>query len=344
MLKRFSAFCCACNVAASICALNVDLAKEVPSLLPESASSMDRPTGTGSIRPGGEPGVRVTAAQVTSSGPEPGASCRICGREAPLHSTGRLIHAYPLKYCGQCGTVLVENQPSSAEVRKLYDSLFADGEYEQHRVEFEMLKSGRRPRNFERRRLLARIERTCPDRTLVEIGGGTGKFGVEATRRGWRYTNYDVSETAVRFCRELGLNARRFEPGTAPPLEPESTSVVVMWEVIEHVWNVREYLDTIRNALRPGGIFLLSTPNYLTPALFKQEDWGPLSSPPIHLNFFTKASLERTLRESRFREVTVFPRRLYAPSGGFGGWLRSLRFALLIDECETLYAIATKSA
>jgi SAM-dependent methyltransferase len=239
--------------------------------------------------------------------------------------------------------VLTDRQPSATEVRELYDRLFKDGEYEEDRAEFELLKSGRRPPNFERRRLLGRIERMLGERTLVEIGGGTGKFGMEAKRRGWSYTNYDVSEIAVRFCRELGLEAHRFEPATAPPIPPRSTAVVVMWEVIEHVWNVHGYLELIREALRPGGIFLLSTPNYLTPALYEEENWGPLSSPPIHLNFFTRSSLERALRESRFDPVNVFPRRLYRPEGGMSGWLRSLRFALLVDEPETLYAIAVSA-
>ena len=115
------------------------------------------------------------------------------------------------------------------------EDVFERGGYEQHRAEFELIKSGKPPHEFYRGRLLKRIQRMCNGRSLIEIGGGTGSFGVLVKSRGWNYVNYDISEVAVNFCRELSLEAYCFDGGSPPPLFPQSADAVVMWEVIEHV-------------------------------------------------------------------------------------------------------------
>jgi len=235
---------------------------------------------------------------------------------------------------------MIEREPEPEELVRIYNGLFKDGDFEHHRAEFELIKSGRMPPNFYRRRLLKSVERICGGRTLVEIGGGTGAFGVMAANRGWQYTNYDISDVAVTFCRRLSLNANLFNAGSLPPLMPQSVDLIVMWEVVEHVWNLRGYLDHVRMALKPPGLFLFSTPNYLTPYYQNSNRWGPLAAPPIHVNFFTKESLETSLRMRGFRQNRIFKRRIYRPQWSLRGVAKSIRCALYLDEPETLYGTA----
>jgi 2-polyprenyl-3-methyl-5-hydroxy-6-metoxy-1,4-benzoquinol methylase len=237
---------------------------------------------------------------------------------------------------------MVENRPESNELRLIYDQLFDKGEYIQHRSDFENLKSGRIPVFFYRRNLLKYSEKVCQGRNLIEIGGGTGAFGVFARNRGWEYTNYDISETAIRFCKELSLKAHCFSIGTTPPLPSHSADTIVMWEVIEHVWNLKEYFQSVRNALRPGGLFLFSTPNFMTPTHQKTDSWGPLGSPPVHLNYFTQETIENALQTNDFKVIRVFKQRIVRPDWNIKSILKHLRFALFIDEPETLLGIASK--
>jgi 2-polyprenyl-3-methyl-5-hydroxy-6-metoxy-1,4-benzoquinol methylase len=237
---------------------------------------------------------------------------------------------------------MIARQPDLEEITRTYNYLFENGEYERHRVEFQTIKSGKMPPNFYRRHLLKRIERMCSGRTLIEIGGGTGAFGVLATSLGWQYTNYDISAVAVTFCQELSLKANLFNPGALPSILPQSADVMVMWEVIEHIWNLYEYLQLVRETLKTKGIFLFSTPNYLAPPYHKSALWGLLASPPIHTNFFTKESLEKSLHMCGFIENKVFKRRIYRPEWSLSSLTKSLRAAFFLDEPETLYGIARK--
>jgi hypothetical protein len=68
---------------------------------------------------------------------------------------------------------------------------------------------------------------------------------------------------------------------------------------------------------------------------------GPAVIAPIHLTFFTRPTLIRALQASGFTSTNVFFKRLYRPDWkNPTSWIRSLRFALLLDEPEGLYAIA----
>jgi 2-polyprenyl-3-methyl-5-hydroxy-6-metoxy-1,4-benzoquinol methylase len=271
--------------------------------------------------------------------------CRICGVPSERTPSGRMLRGYPLLGCGHCGALQIKEAPTPAELKALYDGLFEDGDYAEHRKEFEALRAGKASRSLLRERFLGRVERECRGRRLVEIGGGTGKFGVAAKSRGWNYRNYDISEVAVDFCRQLGLEAEAFPPNVLPPLKPKSADAIVMWEVLEHIWLVHDYLRLFHDALDRGGVLFLSVPNYRTPSLKDEEEWnvGVLSSPPIHVNFFDEPSMQSALREAGFSEVAVFPRRVYRPTLSVSGFLQAVRYALLIDEPPVLYALAKRT-
>src|SRR5467141_3168192 len=102
--------------------------------------------------------------------------CQVCGVAASSNSTGLVVRGYTLAACMSCGVLHAEQRPTSEELKQIYDNLFADGDYEEHRREFELLKAGRILPNFERPRLLRRVAKMVGGRRLVEIGGGTGTF------------------------------------------------------------------------------------------------------------------------------------------------------------------------
>ncbi len=275
--------------------------------------------------------------------------CRICGARAKPEETGYSGNGFPLLRCCGCGVVLAGRAPDPDELKHSYDRRFAaeGSEYRKLQAEFEQLYAGRSSlehvrKNFHRRGLLRRLERRVRGRELAEIGGGVGSFGVIARARGWRYVDYDVSEAAVEFAKQLGLEARVFRPEEPPPLEPGSAAAVVLWEVLDHVWDVRSYLERLRAALQPGGALLLSTPNWDMPAYRARiEQAAVRSAPPVQVNFFTQQTLEGALRCAGFDPVRVAKRHLYLPHARLHSWKESVGWALRRDEPPTLWALAS---
>ena len=266
-------------------------------------------------------------------------NCRICGKNNSLDSIGRSINGYPLFSCSYCQTAIVVRRPDVQEVAAVYDSLFREGEYEQHRAEYETIKGGKRVHSFYRSYLLKRIERSCSKGNMVEIGGGTGAFGVFVKSRGWQYVDYDISNVAVDYARKLGLRAHVFAVGKLPPLPRRSTDAAVMWEVIEHIWDVHSYLTTILESLKPNGTLMLSTPNFDFQSEFEKTR-PALCMPPVHINFFTEHSLKSTLEFAGFRNIQIIKRRLYRPILEIKSIIMSLGWGFGLYPPKTLYAIA----
>lgn len=148
---------------------------------------------------------------------------------------------------------------------------------------------------------------------LLEIGAGAGFFLKEAEKAGWSGVGTEIIDAAIDFAtRQLGLDVRR---GTAEELdlrEPPFDAVVLL-EVIEHLYEPRRALAAVRAALRPGGLLVLSTPNFrsLSRAMLG-SDWTVLS-PAEHLFYFTRRSLDRLLVEEGFSAIE-HP----VPQPGFG--------------------------
>ena len=89
----------------------------------------------------------------------------------------------------------------------------------------------------------------------------------------------------------------------ALPLPDASTDAVVSLQVIEHIWNLGEFLAECRRVLRPGGVIVVSTPNrpVFSPGLQRGEK--PVN--PFHVEEFDAEQVEAMLRHAGFSSVRV---------------------------------------
>jgi len=269
-----------------------------------------------------------------------GRFCRLCGEQADASAIALVSNSYPLMSCNSCEGVLVESKPSDEELGELYDEAFSDGLYETHRREFEALRNGEIPRSHYREKIFERACQITSGRSVVEIGGGTGAFAAAVRSLGYDYTDYDVSKVAVQCQSELGNKAHWFHPSELPPIPPQSADILVMWEVIEHVWKIDDYLRAIRTALKPGGVYLFSTPNFKRLGYQHSLRRGGGSAPPIHVNFFTPESLATLLRGHGFEEVEFAFNRMYRPPLKVKPMWDSLCTALGIRAPHTIFGLA----
>jgi 2-polyprenyl-3-methyl-5-hydroxy-6-metoxy-1,4-benzoquinol methylase len=96
-----------------------------------------------------------------------------------------------------------------------------------------------------------------------------------------------------------------------------SFDVVVSFETIEHLREPNEFLVEVHRVLKPGGLFLCSSPN----AAMAPIDGQP--SGPHHLREFTVPELRALV--SRFFAVVEVHGQLYASVGGQRRLLTTIR-------------------
>jgi SAM-dependent methyltransferase len=140
---------------------------------------------------------------------------------------------------------------------------------------------------------------------------------------GWELEGIDFSVDAVERCRAKGFRAKatRIEEFDAAD---GSFDAVIMIQLIEHLEDPRGTFAQVARLLRPGGVFILETPNVggLDYRWFRSRFWGMYHF-PRHWNLFSTAALRRLLDDAGFAFLRADP--LISTSS----WILSLHNLLL---------------
>jgi SAM-dependent methyltransferase len=140
-------------------------------------------------------------------------------------------------------------------------------------------------------------------RRVLDVGCGDGRllallreFGPES----WSLEGIEIDPEAAARCEARGFRVHRgrmedFAPGEA------SFDGVVMLQLIEHVEDPVAVCERVFAMLRPGGCFVIETPNLggLDYRLFRGRHWGHYHF-PRHWNLFSSEALHRMLEQRGF--------------------------------------------
>ena len=143
----------------------------------------------------------------------------------------------------------------------------------------------------------------APGRRLVEIGSGAGFFLKAAERAGWRGSGFELSAEAARFAREqLRLDVRH-QSAELMDLGTEEFHAAAMFDTIEHLVEPRAVLESVARALVPGGLLIVSTPNFGSVSRhLLGVSWAVLS-PLEHMYYFEERTLSRLIETCGFDSV-----------------------------------------
>lgn len=137
---------------------------------------------------------------------------------------------------------------------------------------------------------------------VLEVGCGEGYgtamlAGSAASIVGVDYDALTATHAAATYPRAAFVRGNL----AALPFADGSFDALVTLQVIEHVWNHREFVAECLRVLRPGGVLVVTTPNRLT---FSPGSDVPLN--PFHTKEFTAAELAQLLARGGFEVTDVF--------------------------------------
>jgi 2-polyprenyl-6-hydroxyphenyl methylase/3-demethylubiquinone-9 3-methyltransferase len=153
-------------------------------------------------------------------------------------------------------------------------------------------------------------------RKILDLGCGNGEVTGLLASKGFVVEGCDASASGLALARSSFPGVRFFQHDLANPLPEEHSGgydAVVSLEVIEHLLMPRQLMSNALQALRPGGLFVLSTPFHgywknLALALTNKFDdhWHPLRDWG-HIKFFSKQTLLQLFKESGFEISAWLP-------------------------------------
>jgi SAM-dependent methyltransferase len=149
-----------------------------------------------------------------------------------------------------------------------------------------------------RRKILAEfVEEICRHVTdrrprILDVGCGTGANLLMLSKYG-EAEGVDVSEDALAFCRERGLDKVRLGAGEKLPYEDGTFDLVTALDVVEHMDDDLAGLREMRRVLRPGGRVLLFVPTFMFL-------WGLQDEVSNHRRRYRLPELRQVLEEAGF--------------------------------------------
>jgi 2-polyprenyl-3-methyl-5-hydroxy-6-metoxy-1,4-benzoquinol methylase len=136
-------------------------------------------------------------------------------------------------------------------------------------------------------------------RRLLDVGCSTGALMSAARDAGWQVAGIELGEASAAYAsRTLGFDIHHGSLFDFPGA-PAEWDAIAFLEVIEHLESPRAALARIVEWLKPGGVLLVSTPNF--DSLFRRlfgTRWWVVNCEDEHIVLFNRQTLERALQNA----------------------------------------------
>ena len=273
--------------------------------------------------------------------------CPVCGRELPevaLVARDKWFgrgEAFELHGCPDCRLAVTYPEPSADELEAYYPAEYQSWQHPSRSLRLV-------------RDLTARLRASLPPwggfrrrgaGAMLDVGCGRGDLLLRFAEAGWSVAGLDISESAVRAARELGVEAQVGTIDTAP-LPEASFDLVVMNHALEHLHDPAGAIGHAHRLLRDGGSLIVAVPNWDSRLRrWFGINWMPLEV-PRHLTHFSPKALHLASRRAGFR---VSRTRRYAMGVGLplslwfavgGGPIVGRRHTMLLAAGAGLYPVS----
>ncbi|MGJ8665354.1 MAG: class I SAM-dependent methyltransferase [Patiriisocius sp.] len=123
---------------------------------------------------------------------------------------------------------------------------------------------------------------------LLDVGAGTGDFCIAASKEGWKVQGVEPNDNARVVAREKGVQLT----SSMADYKNQFFDVITLWHVLEHLPNLEEQIQELKNLLNPNGALIVAVPNYRSfDAKYYKEYWAAFDV-PRHLWHFSQKSMK----------------------------------------------------
>src|SRR6188474_1306048 len=213
---------------------------------------------------------------------------------------------FEIYHCRNCQVRFTQNSPSEVSIGAYYKS----EDYISHTDTSKGLinRIYRFVRNFSINQKKNLVEKNTglENGTLLDVGSGTGHFAAAMKNEGWQVTGLEPDEGARAVAgKEHSLNLL---PSVALFNLPEKKfNAITLWHVLEHVHDVKKYIQTFKKLLAENGKLFIAVTNYTSYDAEKYKEYWAAYDVPRHLYHFAPASMKRLMEKHGLKIISYKP-------------------------------------
>ena len=142
---------------------------------------------------------------------------------------------------------------------------------------------------------------------ILDIGCGTGDLLSVCEKDGWQISGTEPSVKARELAVRKINSSQSIKEGLNEFSEKGVFNIISMWHVLEHVPNLLEYIEKLKELLTDDGYLVIAVPNFKSyDALHYKEFWAAYDV-PRHLWHFSEKSIRYLFGQHNFEVVNTMP-------------------------------------
>lgn len=144
--------------------------------------------------------------------------------------------------------------------------------------------------------------------SVLDYGSGTGDFINVCKKQGWNVKGYEPDEDARK------IAEKKNEGCIISSIKDlkEEVDVITAWHVIEHVFDLRKTVKSLRKKLKEGGHLILALPNHQSYDAKQYSKYWAAYDVPRHLYHFDQKAMETFAKQFKFTIENILPMKFDA--------------------------------
>ncbi len=140
-------------------------------------------------------------------------------------------------------------------------------------------------------------------KTILDIGCGTGDFIKECKNNDWEVVGIEPNSKA----KEIGLTKDLVIFSSIDDIIEQKFDIITMWHVLEHVTDLDDTINKIKNMLTENGTLIIAVPNYKSyDASYYKSFWAAYDV-PRHVWHFSKNSIKKIFKKFKMEVIKIKP-------------------------------------
>jgi len=150
---------------------------------------------------------------------------------------------------------------------------------------------------------MKKIKKYKKNGRVLDVGSGLGGLVRSFIKYGYDAYGVEINDDAKPFIDDELKKKIIFDDLKNVNFKRKSFDVITTTHVLEHVYDIKSFLNEIKTNLKDDGLLYIKVPNnnFFEYKLFKNYAYN--LEVPRHLSFFTKKSLKNVLENNGFKKI-----------------------------------------